>query len=226
MKMSMRHMLLTAIMIIAVLAGSASAVVTIEGPDEIEVGTPAFYWITGVEGQSASFFPSDQLTVATMHLRDGHALFWARQAGTYRIQGIAVDWASQRFAIVQRVVVVREGDEPNPPTPAGLAGWAKRTAENLVTSPQRATEAKILAASLRAVATAARAGKYASTRIARESLRAANRSALGEAAPSWFPFSAAVDGKMEELATAGRLETIEQYATTWSEIADGLEAIE
>lgn len=109
-------------LVVLLLLASAHAQVAIEGPETVEPGVPAWFSISASDGQSASFFPSDDLTIGPPHLAEGHALFWTRQPGRYSVMGIAVDWNRQTFSIVQKRIVVGEGDDPDPPPPPPTPG--------------------------------------------------------------------------------------------------------
>lgn len=80
------------LLIVATIAAMAQAQ-SIDGPDEIEAGKPAWFAIADVPASAnAGFFPSSRLT-ADSRVAKAHAMFWTDTPGTYEIHASVV-WAT------------------------------------------------------------------------------------------------------------------------------------
>lgn len=64
---------------------------------------------------TATFFPSEQLTVGPPHLQPSHGLFWSDKLGKFTVNAIVVDWTARTLTPLTYSIVV--GTEPNPPDP-------------------------------------------------------------------------------------------------------------
>lgn len=117
--------------------------------------------------------------------------------------------------------------EPQPDLPEGEFGLA-RTVYDLALAAVPASE-RSLAANLAENYRAVAAQIVAGTLLAPEEILAAtaegNRTALKAKAEAWRPFFTALAERMKVLDSASRLATSEDYASAWTEIATGLDAV-
>jgi hypothetical protein len=155
------------------------------------------------------------------------AVFSARKPGSYMF---VIACAKDGFVDVMTHVVhiVKPGD-PDPtikypvvekPQPGAsltnlLPYWcaeARRTQE----------EALALAESFESVAAAIAGGAYTTPVEISRATGEANRAALGDSLASWMPVLSKLQGELKRRADAKELETPEQHAEAWREIAQGL----
>ena len=93
---------------------------TIEGPDEVEAGVPAWFWIDAAESGFPLLWWSDELSVDKQHILQGHGLFFAKTPGEYWVRGLVIAWETHSVIQLQkRVVVSGVGPGPPPPPPPG-----------------------------------------------------------------------------------------------------------
>ena len=109
----------------AVLSAGSLLALEIEGPERVELKSPAWYSVSGsTDGLSVVWLPLQgaELQSGPPHIRDGHALFWAAEEGTYQVNAIAVNFEARSVELLTRVVVVGGGEpgpDPPPPPPPG-----------------------------------------------------------------------------------------------------------
>lgn len=123
----MARRVLAAWLAVALVAAAAAIGQTIEGPDEVTAGRPAWYQLSELgEGQTATFIPSPEIEAGPPHVRDGHALFWSDEPGSYTVVAIVstltIDWDAHthdlQWSFATKVVrVTGEGPDPDPPPP-------------------------------------------------------------------------------------------------------------
>ena len=103
--------------VIAASVVTPAAIPSIDGPDEIPAGKPAWFSVTGVSGTaSAAFLPTALLDTDPSRVVAGNALFWVASPGEYVLTAIVVDWDAHTFVPLSKQVTVT-GDKPNPPIP-------------------------------------------------------------------------------------------------------------
>ena len=103
--------------VIAASVVTPAAIPSIDGPDSIPAGKPAWFSVTGVSGTaSAAFLPAALLDTDPSRVVAGNALFWVAEPGEYVLTAIVVDWDARRFTPLSKQVTVT-GDKPNPPVP-------------------------------------------------------------------------------------------------------------
>lgn len=117
--------------------------------------------------------------------------------------------------------------EPEPTFPDGEFNLARPAYKQagLIVSPNRAVQAKRIAAGFDGVAAAISAGTLRGVEAIIEQLREANRQALGDELNQWAVFDAWFAGELEKLFRAGKLSSNESWATLLSEVATGLKAV-
>ena len=88
---------------------------TIEGPDQVEVMHPAWLTFSGIPATaSTAIWPSDVATTDPTHIAPRSILFWAKEPGTYTIQGLAVDHGTSYLALlVKKITVVGDIQPPD-----------------------------------------------------------------------------------------------------------------
>ncbi len=106
----------------AVLAACATCTTwaqEIEGPDQVDVGRPAWYRVAGVgNGASAAFIPTPLLDTTPARIVAGNALFWVARPGEYTLTAIIVDWDAHTFTpLTKQITVGKQDDPPVPPPP-------------------------------------------------------------------------------------------------------------
>lgn len=101
-----------------VLATAPATIPEIVGLDEVQVGKPAWYSVTGIgDGASAAFMPTALLDTAPSRIVPGHAMFWADASGDYVISAIVVDWDNRSFTPLSKQITVVGEVPPVPPPP-------------------------------------------------------------------------------------------------------------
>ncbi|MGE4340691.1 MAG: hypothetical protein AB7E55_32780 [Pigmentiphaga sp.] len=101
-------------------AVTPATIPTIDGPDQVELGKPAWYRVACVpDGASVAFLPTPLLDTSPGHIVQGNAMFWVGRPGEYTITALVVDWEARLFTpITKQITVAGEGPQPNPtPTP-------------------------------------------------------------------------------------------------------------
>lgn len=94
-----------------------AVVPSIDGPDQVDVGKPAWYRVSGVpDGASVAFLPTPLLDTAPGRIVQGNAMFWMAKPGEYTITALVVDWSAKTFVPVTKQITVG-GDSPNPLPP-------------------------------------------------------------------------------------------------------------
>jgi hypothetical protein len=97
-----------------------AAIPSIDGPDQVDPGKPAWYRVTGVpDGASVAFLPTPLLDTSPGRIVQGNAMFWVGSPGEYTITALVVDWSAHTFVpVTKQITVPGEGPQPNPtPTP-------------------------------------------------------------------------------------------------------------
>lgn len=105
----------------AVLAACATCTTwaqEIQGPDQVDVGKPAWYSVIGAaDGASAAFVPTALLDTAPARIVSGNAMFWVAKPGEYVITAIVVDWDARTFIPLTKQITVAGEVPPVPPPP-------------------------------------------------------------------------------------------------------------
>jgi len=106
--------ILYAICLLAAIAAAAAGQ-TIEGPDQVEAGKPAWFAISGAgETASAVFIPGPELDADGNRIKAGNALFWTEAPGRYQVSGIVVDWDKRLVMPISKTVEVTGKEDPDP----------------------------------------------------------------------------------------------------------------
>lgn len=102
-----------------VLAAAPATIPEIAGPDEVQVGKPAWFAVAGVSGAaSAAFLPTALLDTTPSRIVPGNAMFWVGTPGDYVVSAIVVDWDARSFVpLSKQITVVGEVPPVPPPTP-------------------------------------------------------------------------------------------------------------
>lgn len=142
---------------------------------------------------------------------------------------------SSGVAIAKHTITVTgdAGPEPGPdpepqPEPNPDSDWVQWTYEiaiATVTSPNRASQAAVLAGQFRSVAAKIAAGAIRTTKEARVGLRVATNRALGKDASGWAAFSVKFADHCIELERSGGLKTLKQYQEIYTVSALGLDKV-
>jgi len=120
---------LLAILLFAAMVSGA----TIEGPEEVDVGKPAWYKLTVAANEKAFFLPlpGSPISLDTRYIVSGSALFWAPSPGNYHVTAVCVagdSWENAQFIPLSKTVLVKgvepppdppQPDPPDPPNPGG-----------------------------------------------------------------------------------------------------------
>jgi len=97
---------------------AAATIPTISGPDEVQVGKPAWYSVTGAAPEaSAAFLPTALLDTSPSRIVGGNAMFWIGAPGDYVISAIVVDWDARSFVPLSKQITVVGEVPPIPPPP-------------------------------------------------------------------------------------------------------------
>lgn len=100
------------------ITATVAAVPTIDGPDQVDPGKPAWYRVSGIpDGASVAFLPTPLLDTAPSRIVAGNAMFWVARPGEYTITALVVDWSAKTFVPVTKQITVGEAVPPVPPTP-------------------------------------------------------------------------------------------------------------
>lgn len=152
-------------------------------------------------------------------------------------EGDAVKEIATRTSILTAELVIGNPAPPTPPTPdpalpEGRFGLAKFTCDAVTAKVKpdavRARAAKALANSFRSVASAAAAGTISSPEDMLRKTRSVNDDALtavNGTVESWSGFTVALQDRLYDLYTSGKIKTVPDYADAWKEIATGLDAV-
>lgn len=65
-------------------------------------------------GCTATFFPSEQLTVGPPHLQPGHGIFWSDKVGKFSISAVVVDWEARTLTPLTYTITVGTSPDPDP----------------------------------------------------------------------------------------------------------------
>ncbi len=117
--------------------------------------------------------------------------------------------------------------EPDPDKPSQWAAWIKQEVERTMPAVGRSEDARKIATAIEASIAAANAGVYKSPRGLRIAIKQATNQALGERAAVWErQFDDAVlTPKLRKLLADGKLATIKQHISVYTEIARGLRLV-
>lgn len=123
------------------------------------------------------------------------------------------------------------GPEPGPgpgpgPAPEPLPPLAKRSLDlAMALPPAERAMAVPLAASIEGVAARISAGTVKTVEEAMAAMRESNRSTLGSHAEAWRPWAEGIKRELDALYDAGKLKTLEEHATAFRQIAQGLRQV-
>lgn len=162
--------------------------------------------------------------------QDGRkAVFSARKPGNYMF--IIACSNAGTVDVITHTIKITGDNVPDPPTPdvypvvpkpadgSPLAAWMPYWCSQ---SKQEKNEAMKLAASFNSVAATIAAGVNTTPDQIIKATANANRQALGGSIDRWMPVLQALQGDLQARANAGLLQTPEQHAAAWREIAGGL----
>lgn len=133
----------------------------------------------------------------------------------------------------QCVFVLAPAGEPEPgpgpdpgPKPEPLPPLAKRSLDLAMALPaaERAL-AGPLATSIEGVASRISAGAIKTVDEAMNAMRESNRSALGTHVEAWRPWAEGIKRELDAMYDAGKLKTLEEHATAFRQIAQGLRQV-
>lgn len=103
----------------AAITASVAAIPSIDGPDQVDAGKPAWYRVSGTpDGASVAFLPTPLLDVTPGRIVNGNALFWVATPGEYTITALVVDWTAHTFVpVTKQITVAGDVNPPIPPVP-------------------------------------------------------------------------------------------------------------
>lgn len=207
----------------------------IVGPAEVQAGEPAWFRIEAPAGYSVVWFPTDELQTGGPHIKDGSALFWTRTAGSYRLNGLQIDWDARHLQPLTHVVTVTGDtppvppdppDPPDPPVPPDtvsgkVKAWTGEVGGGLA---QVRKEAKALAEAYRELWQRIESKEFVVRENVPAELAKIHKEVLGARAAAWRPMLTRLATLFEEQESAGRLPTIYLIADLLAEVQRGWEA--
>ncbi len=225
-----------AVVLALVVVAHAAVAASIDGPETVKPGHPAWFQITDMPARGTAFwFVTDHLQVESRYMQPATALFWAAAPGKYRVSAIVVAIEKDNLVGESLSAVVKvEGDAPVPPPPppdppSPLTGLSKLVYDWALTeTPQakRVVYASALSRSYDGMAAKIAAGAVKTPQDIIDQTTAANRAAIGEAGrTAWLPFFQQLRVHCNTASKAGLLVTPEHHAAAWRQIAKGLEAV-
>lgn len=122
----MKRIVLLVCLLVAAHAPAADP--TIVGPVG-PVGVKSVSWVSleGLTaGCTATFFPSEQLTVGPPHIQPGHGLFWSDKVGKFTVSAVVVDWEARTLTPLTYSITVGTAPDPDPdpdPDPQPNRRW-------------------------------------------------------------------------------------------------------
>jgi hypothetical protein len=209
---------------------NSKAEIIIEGPKTVKVGQLARFDVAKSSGKTFKWQILPESTDLEVYDDGRKVVFATGTAGEYTfIVACAND--NDVDVKVQKLTVTADGNAPAPPgpptPPSPVAGLKGKVIEwsDLVTSPNKKTEAGKLADSFSSVKAQIMAGTLDSAEAIIEETKNSNRAALEASLPMWVPFMEQLQREMRTQAEAGVLVTPAQHAQMWGEIADGLSVV-
>ncbi len=231
---------------------TSDVVAIISGPEKVSVGElvvlrcgtagsdSASWVILDQKGREAEEVRLDAIGNASMNalrylvVDNGKAVvFSSPSAGRFFVVLIVVqvseDGAVSRATTRHIVQVGDNGPGPKPPDPdptplTGMAKVAYDTAIAKVAAGSR-VNARKSAAAFRAVASMIAAGTIKSAQEVIRETSAQRKTQLGADADNWNDWATEIGAKLNDLSKDGSLKTLDDHATVWLQIAQGLEAV-
>lgn len=122
------------------ITATVAVVPTIDGPDKVDAGKPAWFSVSGIpDGASVAFLPTPLLDVTPSRIVAGNAMFWVGKSGEYTITALVVDWSAKTFVPIVKQITVGQVNPPIPPVPPVPGDrWVIVVSESKDRTPQEA----------------------------------------------------------------------------------------